>query len=210
MLTPGLPAQSREIFDVEISQTLLHEPERVALRSQHQTQIRATLAPTNFSPIALSVRGDADQRAQRHAARRVRQPATTSCGRISAQGQLFVDQPLQVNGGWSKRAFIAETRGFNDPSPARSLRSTARARVHTMDNRFGAHLLVQLRRAAFEADAAAAISAFYNAQCCGLALEYQTYNYGPKLAARRFRPTTASSCRSRSPASATSRRSTAR
>jgi len=22
------------------------------------------------------------------------------------------------------------------------------------------------------------ISAFYNAQCCGLAMEYQTYNYG--------------------------------
>ena len=31
------------------------------------------------------------------------------------------------------------------------------------------------------------ISAFYNAQCCGLAFEYQTYNYGSQLASRRFR-----------------------
>ena len=23
------------------------------------------------------------------------------------------------------------------------------------------------------------ISAFYNAQCCGIAFEYQTYNFGP-------------------------------
>ena len=87
--------------------------------------------------------------------------------------------------------------------------STRRATAHTIDNRFGGVYsfnydvlrsnLLQQR-----------ISAFYNAQCCGLAFEYQTYNYGQRTTARRSRATTASSCRSRSPAWATSRPSTAR
>ena len=52
------------------------------------------------------------------------------------------------------------------------------------------------------------ISGFYNAQCCGLAFEFQ--NYQLRQRACRSRPTAVSSCRSRSPGSATSRRSTAR
>jgi hypothetical protein len=52
--------------------------------------------------------------------------------------------------------------------------------VHTKDSRFGGvysfnydilHSAVLQQR----------ISAFYNAQCCGLAFEYQTYNFGSSL-----------------------------
>ena len=50
--------------------------------------------------------------------------------------------------------------------------------MHTKDNKVGAtlsfnydilHQYMQQQR----------MSLFYNAQCCGIALEYQTYNYGP-------------------------------
>ena len=40
------------------------------------------------------------------------------------------------------------------------------------------HLLVQLRRAAGHDAASSASPAFYNAQCCGIAFEYQTFNFG--------------------------------
>ena len=70
--------------------------------------------------------------------------------------------------------------GFNDPASSRPL-INATTNVHTRDNRFGGvysfnydmlhSTLLQQR-----------MSAFYNAQCCGLAFEYQTYNFGsPRL-----------------------------
>ena len=70
----------------------------------------------------------------------------------------------------------AELDGFNNPAVLDHA-IFGSSTMHTRDNRVGAiysfnldvlrHTLVQQR-----------ISAFYNAQCCGLALEYQTYNYG--------------------------------
>ncbi len=52
------------------------------------------------------------------------------------------------------------------------------------------------------------ISGFYNAQCCGIAFEYQRYNFAG-VPSYWCPPTTASSSRSRSPGSVTSRRSAA-
>ena len=95
---------------------------------------------------------------------------------ISANTSYSWTTRLQVTGGWTKRGFIAELEGFNNPDllDHAIFGSTT---MHTRDNRVGTiysfnldvlhHAVVQQR-----------ISAFYNAQCCGLALEYQTYNYG--------------------------------
>ena len=83
---------------------------------------------------------------------------------------------LQITGGWTKRGYIPELQGFNDPATLDHA-INASTTAHTKDNRVGGiysfnldilhHTLVQQR-----------ISAFYNAQCCGLAMEYQTVNYG--------------------------------
>jgi hypothetical protein len=83
---------------------------------------------------------------------------------------------VQVSGTWTKRGYIAELAGFNNPALLDHA-STPSSTMHTKDNRVGgtysfnydvlASTMVQQR-----------MSAFYNAQCCGLAMEYQTYNYG--------------------------------
>jgi hypothetical protein len=83
---------------------------------------------------------------------------------------------VQVNGGWSKKSFIAELTGFNDPAFLDHYVNGS-TNVHTRDNRVGSvysfnydvlRSNVQQQR----------VAAYYNAQCCGLAFEFQTYNFG--------------------------------
>jgi hypothetical protein len=83
---------------------------------------------------------------------------------------------IQTRLGWSKKAFIDQLDGFNNPNFLDQYVNTSTS-VHTTDNRLGTtyifnydvlHATMQNQR----------ISGFYNAQCCGIALEYQTYNLG--------------------------------
>jgi len=173
-IAPGQQAQSREIVDVEISQR--YYTNQNASLYDRQSQITSTV-PNNFSPISLAVRvmpsnelsttmrADFDSRYH-------------ELQYISAQATYAWTSRVQASLGWSKKAFIEENPSFNDP---RFLDHSINAggTAHTIDNRFGGVYsfnydvlrsnLVQQR-----------ISAFYNAQCCGLAFEYQTYNYGQR------------------------------
>jgi len=95
---------------------------------------------------------------------------------ISAQASYAWPQFGQASVSWSKRAFIPQLAQFNDPSFL-DQSVNANTNLHTKDNRYGVTysfnydilhgLLVQQQ-----------VTGFYNAQCCGLAFQYQTYNYG--------------------------------
>jgi LPS-assembly protein len=173
-LAPGAQAQSREIVDVELSQSYYTNQGAAQYDLQYQTT-QGGLAPTHFSPIALSVRAmptdaiNATLRTEFDA--RYHKMRT-----ISANTSYSWTNRIQVTGGWTKRGFIQELDGFNDP--ARLDHAVfASSTMHTKDNRVGgvySFNLDVLHRTVVQQR----ISAFYNAQCCGLALEYQTYNYG--------------------------------
>ena len=205
---PGQPAQSREILDVELTQSF-YTDQRAALydRQYQQYQTNVIAAPkTNFSAISLSVRAQPTNEINA-TVRADFDPTYHKLETISAQGTYSWTSRVQATLGWSKRAFIAELPGFNDPALLDHYINPS-INVHTRDNRVGTiynfnydvlHGTMTQQR----------LSAFYNAQCCGLAFEYQTYNYGAG-SPRRFRPTTGSSCRSRSPGWGTSLPSTAR
>ena len=79
---------------------------------------------------------------------------------------------VQTTVGWSKRLAIPGLPGFTTPDHYVNTSTS----VHTRDNRVGAiytfnydviHSQMLQER----------ISTFYNAQCCGVAFEYQTYNF---------------------------------
>jgi LPS-assembly protein len=183
-LAPGQPATSREILDVEVTQT--YYTNQTASQYDHQYQTTFTTStPSNFSPIALSIRAmpttDFNATFRAEYDEHYLKPRT-----LSAQGTYAWTQRLQTSVGWSKTGYIEGLYGFDDcrvtPSPpcvAATLDQSVNAsvNVHTRDNRVGSlysfnydfqqHLLLQQR-----------ISMFYNAQCCGIAAEYQTYNYG--------------------------------
>ncbi|MBI3493647.1 MAG: hypothetical protein HY047_18005 [Acidobacteria bacterium] len=174
-LTPGAPAQAREILDVELSQSYYTNQNQAQYDRQYQTTTYGGEAPSHFSPIALSVRAmptneftgtmRAEFDSRYHALRTV-----------SASGTYSLSTYLQTTVSWSKRAFIAELQDFNDPTRLDQSINTS-VTAHTRDNRYGGvysfnydvlnGVMLQQR-----------VSGFYNAQCCGLAVEYQTYNFG--------------------------------
>jgi len=176
-LAPGQPAQSREIFDVELSQSYYTDQRQSLYDRQYQTQTSlGTTSETasHFSAIALNVRAmptndiNATARAEfdgRYHALRT----------ISAQGG-YSSQFVQTNIGWSKNGYIPELVGFND---RRFLDHyiNGSSNVRTSDNKYGAQYSFQYN-VLHSALTQQRVTAFYNAQCCGLAFEYQTYNYG--------------------------------
>jgi hypothetical protein len=96
---------------------------------------------------------------------------------------------VQSSLGWSKRAFIQGLPGFNNPRDLDHALNGS-ATVRTANSRFGGvysfnydvlrSVMIQQR-----------MSGFYNAQCCGVALEYQKYDFrsnpfSPIVSDRRF------------------------
>jgi LPS-assembly protein len=172
-LTPGLPAQSREIFDVEVTQTYYTDQRSAAYDRQYQTTIFGT-TQSNFSPISLNVRAmpSSDLNVSVRAEFDSRYLALRT---ISAQGSYSWTGRVQIAGGWSKRGYIPEVTGFNDRTFLDHTINGS-STVHTKDNRVGGAFtfsydvlhstMVQQR-----------VSAFYNSQCCGIAFEYLTNNY---------------------------------
>jgi hypothetical protein len=167
-------AQAREILDVELTQTY-YTDQRAAQYDQNYLTSYTTTAPSNFSPIALSVRGvpTADFNATMRAEFDSRYHSLRT---ISANGTYTWTGRLQVTGGWSKKAFIAELDGFNNPDYLDQY-INASTNVHTRDNRLGTTYSFNydiLHSAMLNQQ----ITSFYNAQCCGIAFQYQTFNYG--------------------------------
>ena len=149
-----------------------------AQASQYDPQYSTSFTgapPSNFSPILLSIRAmptneinvafRAEVDSQYHALRQ-----------LSAGGGYSWAGRAQVNASWSKKAFIEQLPGYDNPLYL-DQSINAVSNVHTRDNRLGGtysfnydvlhSTLLQQR-----------VSAYYNAQCCGVALEYQTFNFG--------------------------------
>jgi len=188
--TPGGPAVSREIFDVELSQSYYTNQNASQYDTQYQTTLGVqTIIPINFSPIALNFRAlptdaiNANLRAEFDA-------RYHSLRTISAQGSYNWTNRVQVTGGWSKRGYIPQIPVFNDcrdvpvtNPPTCTPASLDQAinvmsTMHSKDNKVGATVSFNydILRGFMQQQQ---LSLFYNAQCCGIAVQYQTYNYGP-------------------------------
>jgi len=109
---------------------------------------------------------------------------------ISANGTYAVGNWLQTSAGWSQQRYVPGLAGFNDPTRlTHYLNGTAVSRL--LNNRYGVtytfnydlarHEVTledgtsELRRGGFLQQR---LVGYYNAQCCGFAVEYQVYNYG--------------------------------
>ena len=175
--TPGAPAQSREILSVELTQTYYTNQLASQLDRQYQTNSisgSTDSVPSSFSPVALSVRGQPTNEINA-TVRAEFDSRYHSLRTISANGTYSWNNRVQTTVGWSKRGLIPQLAGFNDPTYL-DQSINASTNVHTKDNQFGGlytfnydvlHSSVLQQR----------MTGFYNAQCCGLAFEYQTYNF---------------------------------
>jgi LPS-assembly protein len=168
---PGQAGQAREIVNVDLRQVYYSKP--AASRADPQNNSGST--SDNFSPVWLTIRTqpslDFNATARAEFDSKYRELRT-----LTASGTYAWSTQLQSTFSWSKRAFIAEREGFNNPALLDHTLS-ASSTVRTRDNKYGAtysfnydvlrSTLIQQR-----------MTGFYNAQCCGIAFEYQKYSFG--------------------------------
>jgi len=173
-LAPGQPGQAREIVDVELSQSYYTNQAQAQYDLQYQTSQLGGGSPSHFSPVALSVRAlptneiNATMRAEFDS-------RYHSLRTISANTTYAWTNRLQVTGGWAKYGCIPQIT-VDCSNLSHFINTTTN--VHTRDNQFGGMYQFNFdvtHRGMLQQQ----ITGFYNAQCCGIAFQYQTFNYTP-------------------------------
>jgi LPS-assembly protein len=179
----GAISQSQEIVNVSLSQTYYTDPRSAAYDRQYATTVGSL--PSNFSPLVLAVRmtpsREIEGRLNAEFDSRHRELRTLSAG-----GSYNWTSRVQASASWSQKFFIEELPGWNDPNYLdHYLNASVNAR--TRDSRFGGlySLNYDILRSSLLQQR---ITGFYNAQCCGIAFDYQTYkfSYGSLPSDHRF------------------------
>jgi hypothetical protein len=180
-LTPGQPAQAREIVDVELRQTYYTNQLQAQFDLQYQTAQLGGGAPSHFSPLTLSVRAmptnDVNATMSADFDSRYHKLRSISAGTTYAWSSV-----LQTNAGWTKAGCIPQLTA--DCSNLTHF-INANTTVHTRDNRFGSTYQFNFD-ITHRGMTNQTITGFYNAQCCGLAFQYQSYNYPGALPGTAF------------------------
>ena len=173
-LGPGLRSQPIEILDVSITQTHYTDPLAAHYDAQYQTA-STTNSPSNFSPISIMARAMPSNAINAQASIDV-DSRYLKMRQVSAGGTYSWTTRVQTNASWSKQGYIPQLSGYNILT---SLVNTVNGGVnaHTKDNHYGTiynftydvtHGVVLQQ----------SVSGFYNSQCCGVAFQYQSFNYG--------------------------------
>ena len=166
-------ASAREILNIAITQSYYSNARAAQFDRRFRTSFNKT-NPSHFSPAALLVRATPTNRisgmlraeydTQFMALRTIGLDATVSAG-----------EGLRASGGWSQRRFIEGLRGFDNPNRLDHYVNGS-ANWRTSGNKVGAryNFNYDIRRGKFLQQR---ILAYYNAQCCGLIVEYQTFDF---------------------------------
>jgi LPS-assembly protein len=169
---PGQAGQAREIVNVELRQTYYSQED--AARADPQYSINNSNDVSNFSPIWLTVR--TQPTVDFNATARVEMDSRyLELRTMTVTGTYNWSTQLQSTASWSKRGYIPGLTGFDNPATLDNTVS-ATSTVRTRDNKYGSiysfnydvlrSRMIQQR-----------LTGFYNAQCCGVAFEYQTVNF---------------------------------
>ena len=132
------------------------------------------MAPSNFSPILFTLR-PADNNLNATGSIEGGQPL--SAGPAAIRGRkLHWSGRILTNLAWSKQNCIPQLSDCSS-SFSESQGLNGQTNVHTRDNALGGVY-------SFTYDVAQGkllsqrLTAFYNSQCCGVAIDYQRFNYG--------------------------------
>lgn len=165
---------SREIGSINLSQTYYTDERAAQYDTRYQSGFIEQAAPTNFSAVALTTRISPTDRIQGEF-RTEWDPTVHTLKTFSAGGTVRDGEWLQVSGSWSRRRFIPTLSGFDDPARATHSLSTATT-LRSRSNRLGGNYSFDYD---FQRDffIQQRVLAYYNAQCCGVVVEYQTFNF---------------------------------
>jgi len=164
---------AREVASVTVNQTYYTDATAAQYDRQYQSAFTARAA-THFSPVALQARASPNDRLQGEF-RTEWDPTVGALRTIAASGTYADGDWLSVSGGWSQRRYIPDLPGFNDPNRADQYVNAA-VSLRGARNRLGGtySFNYDLLRDRFLQQRWVA---YYNAQCCGVGFEYQTFNF---------------------------------
>jgi LPS-assembly protein len=169
---------AREVLSVRLSQTYYTDENSAAIDAAYQSGFNPNLPPTHVSPLNIQTHVSpsadidatisADYDTQAHALRT-----------IAANG-IYRSGWVQASGGWSQRRYIPRLNGFNDPNAASNF-VNGTATVKKPGNAFGGTYTFNydLKNSAFLQQR---YLLYYNTQCCGVGVEYQSFSFGTALA----------------------------
>jgi len=172
-IAPDRPAQASEIISVDIRQTYYNNPAGAQFDPTYQSSLVGGGTPSNYSPILLAIRGtptnqlngtlSMDFDSHYHSLRT-----------ISVQARYAWQQRVDTTIGWSKKSLIPGLAGFDTQDQLDHYINTSTT-IRTRDNRYGGTYSnnYDILRGTMMTQR---LTGYYNAQCCGLAMEYQTYN----------------------------------
>jgi hypothetical protein len=163
---------AREVLSVAINQTYYTDENAAKYDRQYQSSFTAR-APSRFSPVALMVRASPTDRLQGDF-RTEWDPDAHALTTISANATFASGGWLNGSAGWSQRRYIPDLPGFNDPNRADQYINGV-VNIRRFGNRVGGTYAFNydIQRDRFLNQRWVA---YYNAQCCGVGFEYQTFN----------------------------------
>jgi lipopolysaccharide assembly outer membrane protein LptD (OstA) len=164
-------AGGQELLTVQLQQTWYSNPLASTVDGSY-TGAFTGRAQSSYSPIAMTTRVSPTRAVG--ATTRIEYNAQTGVFEaLSAAGMVNLPQWVTSNVGWSRQMYAATTTSTLSSSNFFNTETTVRAWGGKMGGRYALNLnladgtLVQQR-----------IGGFYHAQCCGVSLEYQAWNYG--------------------------------
>jgi LPS-assembly protein len=168
----GAPSSRiREFLNVSVQQSYYSDPRASTVDGSYSGGFLGR-EPSNYSPIALLVRANPSDAVGAS----LRLEYNYQLGEfetIQTSGNVNVGDWLRTNMGWSQRKYVyivnPELRPPNNYLNAGATVNLARGRVggnYNFDLNLSDGSLIQQR-----------MGFFYNAQCCGIGLEYQEFNY---------------------------------
>ena len=168
----GGPAMAEEILTVSVQQSYYTDANAAQFDRQFQTSFQGTL-PSNFSPVSLIVRTAPTS----ELSGTLRAEYDTQFGAvrtISAAANIEVGGWLNQTGGWSQRRFVEGLSGFEDPDNLDHYLNSF-TNLRTRNNRLGGiyQFNYDIQRGRFLQQR---VLFYYNAQCCGINVEYQSFN----------------------------------
>ncbi len=167
---PGGSGRSREIFSTSISQSYYSQEGASACDIQYQNQSVGQFSSIQIA-AAVSPADSLSGRFQMYMDSHTRAPQSYSAS-ATAMGRRG-----QVTAIWTKRQFLPNVPGFNNPASA-SHALTTWASLKSPGGRVNGNVSFQVdikHKAFIERRASFA----YSAQCCGVSVDYQMVNIAP-------------------------------
>ena len=169
---------AQEIVTVDLRQTYYTDQNSAQFDQQYSTA-NSGATRSNFSPLSIGARATPST-ALNATFRAELDPTHRKLRTTSLTTGYNWTTRFQSNVGWSRRYFIEGLPGFDNPDFLDHYLNLD-TRLSTVNNRFGGSYSMNfdVLRSTIRQQR---INGYYNAQCCGIAFEFQRFNYGSSIA----------------------------